>query len=373
MDHSGSDAPKNRNTEGMAAPHDNSVAPPSPAHKEVVEIKVFASKALRRIRDMGRGPGSGKDGDGDGLTDDGTQYERPAAPAILKPAISEQWSNAYDQALARRTNAAKERIARIRKSGRQYRKEPYLSELDRAARNEDRDAAKKLAEGIFNHSSIGKDGAYSSIVTTIAFDPDDDSAGINAIQVGGEILDARGRPIGSFSRILVANNTFAYGEGKSGVYHDLLDLDEVARGKGVARDFLLESEIQYSLAGLETIGLTAGLDSGPWIWARDNYDWTSEEHRESHLSSVLRIVNLMAQNNQMNRDLARAYRDLFREALNEVFSEPERLRPIHLAYMPEFGKVQEAARLSGTPRYRFSWDGVRPVRPYRDMVMKEEE
>lgn len=336
--------------------------------QQVVAVKTVSVKGLRRIRDIGSGPGSGKDGDGDGLTDDGTQYERPAVPQVLTPEISEQWSAAHSQALARRNNAFKERVARMRKTGKKYRKNQNLATINAAINDEDDAAVTKHAREIFNHDSLGDGGHHVSIVRNIEF------TGDSEVEVSGIIIDRRtGRKAGEFSRVLVPNSMFGYGDGDPGVYHELLQLNESARGAGVGRDFLLESEIQYSLSGFKKIALSAGLDSGPWIWARDNYDWFSHDDRESHLTNILRVVNIMAQNGQMSRDLARAYRDLFREALNEAFDDPNRLRPVHFAYMPEFGKIPAIAESNGIPRWRFTWTGIRPVRPYRDMVLESQE
>lgn len=347
---------------------DNKSVPIVRFTQQIVAVKTISVKGLRRIRDIGSGPGSGKDGDGDGLTDDGTQYERPAVPQVLTPEISEQWSAAHSQALARRNNALKERVTRMRRTGKKYRKNQNLAAINDAINDEDTAAVTKHAKEIFNHDSLGDGGHHTSIVTDIYF------TGDSGVEVGGLIIDRRtGRRAGQFSRVLSPNSMFGYGGGDPGVYHELLQLNESARGAGVGRDFLLESEIQYSLSGFKKIALSAGLDSGPWIWARDNYDWFSHDDRESHLTNLLRVVNIMALNGQMNRDLARAYRDLFREALNEAFDDPNRLRPVHFAYMPEFGKTPTVAESNGIPRWRFTWTGIRPVRPYRDMVLESQE
>lgn len=336
--------------------------------QQVVAVKTMSTKGLRRIRDTGSGPGSGKDGDGDGLTDDGTQYERPAVPQVLKPEMSEQWSAAYDQALARRTNAARERIAKLRSTNRKKLEQLPVEQIRTAAYEHDDDELRRIATKIFAHDKLGRNGEYSSTVSIVRLRDE------TSIEIEGTLVsNSTGQEVGRFSRIISTVPDDGLHLSTPGVYHDLLSITPSHRDGGVARDFLLESEIQYSLSGLQQISLNAALQSGPWIWARDNYDWASSDMRESHLTNVLKVINMMAANGQINRDVARAYRDMMRQALNEDFDDPERLRPVHFAYMPNFSDVQRASAQSGMHDYRFAWDGIRSVRPYKDMIAEQAE
>lgn len=347
---------------------DNKSVPIVRFTQQIVAVKTISVKGLRRIRDIGSGPGSGKDGDGDGLTDDGTQYERPAVPQVLTPEISEQWSAAHAQALARRTNAARERIAKLRRTNPRKLEQLSIERIRTAAYEHDDDELERIATKLFAHGKLGKDGAYSSTVSIVRL------RGETSIEIEGAlVLNSTGQHVGRFSRIVSAVPDDNLHLSTPGVYHDLLSITPDHRDGGVARDFLLESEIQYSLSGLQQISLNAALQSGPWIWARDNYDWASSDMRESHLTNVLKVINMMAANGQINRDIARAYRDMMRQALNEDFDDPERLRPVHFAYMPNFTDVQRASAHSGLHDYRFAWDGIRRVRPYKDMIAEQAE
>jgi ribosomal protein S18 acetylase RimI-like enzyme len=345
------------------------VGPSSAIPKEVIEIKVFSGKALRRIRDAA-GPGSGKDGDGDGLTDDGTRFERPATPQILSSEISELWSKAHEEALARRTLVAKSKISVLRRRPPEKNpQETYVDRIQEALDTGDNYTAEEIAEQIFNHSALGKIGEYRSRVEDSGIEELD---GQPVLRVAGSIFESRDEQsvAGGFSRYITTSANDELTTSGPGAYHDELKINPEYRSQGIARDFLLSSEIQYSLAGIKEISLYAALDSGPFIWARDNYDWIDQRSRSDYLSGLLRVVNDMVSRQELNREIANEYRQLIGLAMNESFDNPDRLMPIHFAYMPEYAKIFETSK--SKDRFGNSslwWKGRRPVRPYRNMML----
>lgn len=66
--------------------------------------------------------------------------------------------------------------------------------------------------------------------------------------------------------------------GSYGVSHDLMNLQERARGQGFSSAFSKYSEDMYKLSGVKEIKVHAALQDGGYAWARAGYQWDPAEY-----------------------------------------------------------------------------------------------
>lgn len=321
---------------------------------EVVSIKDISIKILPTIASSAKGPGDGKDGDNDGLTDDGTQYERPALPTFIDAPIRELWSRAHKESYDRRMKIAQKRL----KSA-EAKKVVTATQLRDSINNFDEKGVMSAAKQVFEHTGLGTDGSISSQIIEAEIE---NVSGQTAVRVYGVFKDDSGQKLGMFSRYLYPSG----GRDSRDPYvdHDELNLDFGGRGfdsgknMGIGPSFGVASEIQYARSGYKDINLTAGLADGPATWAKDGFDWRDEEDRKDFLLGLLRSVNSSSASSKFSSDNERTlYRKMIEEALNEDFGSDERLTPLHFAMLPKFKELVQDARMS--------WGGTRQVRDYR--------
>lgn len=331
--------------------------------KEIINVKLISRKALRRIRDLSRGPGSGMDGDGDGLTDDGTPWERPAVPRALERA-TEIWGRGMDEYLAKR----KEEVERLfKRESKRRRATITLETIDNAINNDDETEMRRIANVLFAHEGLGKNQNVKSKVSEVYAQ---NLGGQYVISVEGKFVDDQGNELGYFSRDISSLANRSLNLSSPGVAHQELKLEDPSdRGLGIGLSFGLASELQYRRAGLETISLTAGLDNGVYTWARDGFDWDDAQVRQDFLSDLLRGVNASNTSGALlTDDEKKLYRAVIQQAMNEQFDDSERLRPIHFAFMPKFKKLQQAIKDDPNQgRYSLDWHGNRRVRDYSSL------
>lgn len=331
--------------------------------KEIVGVKKISRKALRRIRDFGRGPGSGLDGDGDGLTDDGTPWERPAVPRVLER-VSERWGRGMDEYLERRRDAAK-RV--FKRESKRQRAKMDIQTIQAAIDSGDDIEMRRVANVLFAHEGLGTNQDVKSKVKEVQSIT---LGGQQVISVEGIFVDDSGQELGYFIRDISPLANAALKLTRPGVAHQELKLEDISdRGLGIGLSFGLASEFQYKRAGLEEIALQAGLDNGVYTWARDGFDWSSPEVRQDFLSDLLRGVNASNTSGALLTDEEKKmYRDVIQQAMNERFDDDERLRPIHFSFMPKFNKLQQAIKSDPAQGVaRLNWYGRRKVRDYSSL------
>jgi hypothetical protein len=100
---------------------------------------------------------------------------------------------------------------------------------------------------------------------------------------GGEevyeaILVQNGRAVGQVER--------HYDPHERTVYHAYFRLEERAQGGGVAYKMMDNSLHQYLDAGVREVTVSAGLDTGPYAWAKLGFDWKGSESREKAVEYV---------------------------------------------------------------------------------------
>lgn len=117
---------------------------------------------------------------------------------------------------------------------------------------------------LFDGPTFGKNG-YRIVPGSIYTDKEE--MGYPNIHFGFTIRDANGEKVGNGVR------TFKKENGEWSVYHDLLKLDESARGGGFATEFNNFMEDWYVQNGVKEIKLHAALENGAYTWARAGYTW----------------------------------------------------------------------------------------------------
>ena len=321
---------------------------------EVVSIKDISIKILPTIASSAKGPGDGKDGDNDGLTDDGTQWERPALPTFIDAPIQELWSRAHQESYDRRVAIATKRL----KSS-ESKKAVTTKELSDAIKNFDEKEVMRAAKQLFEHTGLGTDGSISSQIVEAEIE---NVSGQPAIRVYGVFKDDSGQKLGMFSRYLYPSGGLDSRDPY--IDHDELNLDFGGRGfmsgknMGIGPSFGVASEIQYARSGYKDINLTAGLSDGPATWAKDGFDWRDEEDRKDFLLGLLRAVNNPSASSKFSSENERTlYRKMIEESLNEDFNDDNRLTPLQFAMLPKFKELAKDANMS--------WEGTRQVRNYR--------
>lgn len=321
---------------------------------EVVSIKDISIKILPTIASSAKGPGDGKDGDNDGLTDDGTQWERPALPTFIDAPIQELWSRAHKESYDRRMKIAQKRL----KSA-ESKKAVTARQLREAINNFDEKEVMRAAKQLFEHTGLGTDGSISSQIVEAEIE---NVSGQTAVRVYGVFKDDSGQKLGMFSRYLYPSG----GRDSRDPYvdHDELNLDFGGRGfmagknLGIGPSFGVASEIQYARSGYKDINLTAGLSDGPATWAKDGFDWRDEEDRKDFLLGLLRAVNNPSASSKFSSENERTlYRKMIEQSLNEDFNDDDRLTPLQFAMLPKFKELAKDANMS--------WEGTRQVRNYR--------
>lgn len=331
--------------------------------KETVSVTKISRKALRRIRDFGRGPGSGLDGDGDGLTDDGTPWERPAAPRVLQRS-RKTWDRAMDKYFNVRKQAVRKRfkVGQIR-----YYPPVDLARIERAINDGDRAEMLEIAQALFEHEQLGDDYDAFSEVLEAYVKTDDEGNKYLAVEGVLKLNDDAGTVIGGFSRNVSYRPLDSLNLTKPGVEHDVLTIEEKGRGKGLGLSFGIASEMQYRDAGLEEMSLFASLSDGVYAWARDGFDWVDDYERRTFLEGLLAGVNATNTSGALLTDREKQlYRSVIQEALTQSFDSKRRLQPIHFAFMPKFNQLQKAVRNDPAQR-PLSWQGRRNVRDYSSL------
>jgi GNAT superfamily N-acetyltransferase len=94
------------------------------------------------------------------------------------------------------------------------------------------------------------------------------NAGLSEFGLQANILDSAGNQAGELVR-RVYDET---------VYNSLLKLDPKYQGMGFGQNFSAMSEELYRLLGIKKIFLTAGLDKGPYTWAKAGYQWSQSPY-----------------------------------------------------------------------------------------------
>jgi GNAT superfamily N-acetyltransferase len=90
--------------------------------------------------------------------------------------------------------------------------------------------------------------------------------------VVGALHAKDGSYVGTFQRRLQIDPGWAV--------HELLVLDPLYRGRGIAADLLRSSFSLYDNLELEQVHLVAGLETGRWYWAHMGFDFLRTEERE---------------------------------------------------------------------------------------------
>ena len=321
---------------------------------EVVSIKDISIKILPTIASSAKGPGDGKDGDNDGLTDDGTQWERPALPTFIDAPIQELWSRAHKESYDRRIAIATKRL----KSS-ESKKAVTARQLREAINNFDEKEVMRAAKQVFEHTGLGTDGSVSSEIIEAEIE---NVSGQTAVRVYGVFKDDSGQKLGMFSRYLYPSGGLDSRDPY--IDHDELNLDFGGRGfmagknMGIGPSFGVASEIQYARSGYKDINLRAGLSDGPATWAKDGFDWRDEEDRKDFLLGLLRAVNNPSASSKFSSENERTlYRKMIEQSLNEDFKDDDRLTPLQFAMLPKFKELAQDANMS--------WEGTRQVRNYR--------
>lgn len=151
-----------------------------------------------------------------------------------------------------------------------------------------RKEATDWAKSIFEVDGIGNNGEYKIRLF-------DGTTGVNIvgrkrsvpsahneepylhIRVSGEVLDKDNKSVGFFERHIYLDEDNS--KKKPYAYHEILRLQESARGQGIGADFTMSSESMYSKLGVDSIHLNAGLSDGGYTWLRAGYGFKSDKER----------------------------------------------------------------------------------------------
>lgn len=104
--------------------------------------------------------------------------------------------------------------------------------------------------------------------------------GIKALKVEADILDNSGATVGNFERGFMRGK-----DGKLVVNHKYLVLDKAHQGKGIGSELQKSAIESYHDLGVDRIELHAGLDAGPYVWAKKGYQWQPGAEKDA-LDSV---------------------------------------------------------------------------------------
>lgn len=258
--------------------------PETPAYEKALGPKISARP---------RATPSNIDGDGDGFVSGPDGRDNiPAPVAQVAETAKSVWDNAREKQLKQDEERVKKVAERLQKRTPKY-DIPKIKSLITGARNrEDAIAARKMTEewakSIFEMDNIGENGEYKVRLFR-------GSTGVNImgrrrsvlaahdedpylhVRISGRILDKDGKSVGQFERHVYLDDYNS--KKKPHVYHEILRLDESARGKGIGSDFTIGTENMYAKLGIDSIYLNAGLSDGAYTWLRAGYGFKDDAER----------------------------------------------------------------------------------------------
>lgn len=280
--------------------------------------------------------------------------ERATAPEGLSEATRDLWTAAKEQSLKKRKNAAVLRLEGAEADTTIEDIRPfeyfYLETSDQDP-DEVKALLRPLVEQLYVHDGLGADGRFYTRYSYGRTKPYWDAPlgkEYDILDAGVEFVDSEtGEVIGSFYASFPKGE---YGE----VEHDLIRIDEEYQGLGIVQDFLTSTERMYYLSGIKSITGLAALQSGPYMWARDGFDWENEYEKERFLYTLRDNVSLALRSGGLTNETANEYFSLIDRAFSENGDDPERITPLHFSFMPQYGE------LTRTMNWRMKRD-VRPI------------
>lgn len=217
----------------------------------------------------------------------------------------------------------------------------------------------QAARELFNGTHAGIEVRVTSVEVGL-FD--------NMTVVQGDLLDARGRKVGHFTRGYRYVNRFP-GPGRDLVArHETLEItDRDLRGQGFAGAFNAHLEASYRASGVKRITLTASLDNGGYAWARAGYDWQAEWTAANIATSLKRLVELFEHSpgDYRGRDVREAIaaaKALLKRMDEEPFGSVGFPTPYELSQLGRWpGAGRDDLWLGKQALLGRTWEGVKPL------------
>lgn len=190
--------------------------------------------------------------------------------------------------------------------------------------------AQELAEQFYAHQGLGRDKRFASRVKNVRID------GPKRATIYVDIVNASETEtpiVGNFVAILRTDD-----EGQ--IEHNFVRFEESKyRGLGIAQDFFAAMERQYALSGVESIHGVAALESGPYMWARDGFDWESDRERDLWLQNLRFAIYSAERNDTITSEQAQDFALMIERALSEDWEDPLRLTPAHFSFIPGYREM----------------------------------
>lgn len=268
--------------------------------------------------------------------------EAARVPEQISAASQASWLADQERSLQRRKDTIRRTLERLDSDGILDAIPQPFDELVQQTLDDDdtiaNSAARQIAKQFYEHKGIGQGGRFYSEVSDIRFESitrDDGSLHYYpAVMVRFRDSSQPNNPTIGFG--FVAINKTAIDE----IEHDFIEFgDPQYRGLGIAQEFLTLTERQYALSGVRSIHGFASLESGPYMWARDGFDWDSQTSKEFYLGALEYNVSVAERMGRISKEIADDYRSLIKRAESESSSDPSRIMPLHFSFMPEYAQL----------------------------------
>ena len=304
------------------------------------------------------GGGVPQDGDGDG------KYSLPGGEDVIPiPNLPEKVESLWGKVNDDRINSRRERLRKALQ-GKKLKDVSSASDLDSIVAKRDRRAAMAQAKAIFEHSNLGNDRNVSSKVSKVSFA----DGPFPAIDISGEFLDSDGNVVGYFERRLFTSAQ-RNPASQQHPYVYLSQLNLRAKGKdstskGIGRDFGMITARQFQKAGFKETRLTAGLRDGPYIWAKEGYDWIRDSERIKFLDALERAAKQVSAPDEQKKYFKTPqeyseFMKLIETARSQDYDDKQRLTPYAFTL---FSGAQDFFKTMTTEDGKpFSWAGKRGI------------
>lgn len=265
--------------------------------------------------------------------------EEARAPGQVSDETRASWSAARELSLQRRRDAMRRLVERLEAQGSQVSIEPLDTLMQLMSSDDDdiaNDARQRLAVQFYEHRGIGEQGRFYSRVADARWKSVTDANGeiryVPEIRISFHDSSAPYRYVGSG---FVTIGEFAPDQ----IEHDLIEFEPEYRGLGIAQEFLTATEMRYAAAGVGSIHGFASLDSGPYMWARDGFDWDTPVSKDIYLDRLESNVSDAERDGTLTKQIADEYRKLIMQAYRQSATYPDRLMPLHFSFMPKYAEL----------------------------------